>query len=188
MGVSLVAYPFLAKKIPRRKIFIASLALPVLGFLLMFVISMTTKNIYYILPAVLVTVLGFGCISILSSVFLVDTVEYGEWKLGYRSENIIFSMLTLMGKFSTAFSGLLTGWGLQLAGYVSTREEVIGISEPLITQQPESVALALNILMFAVPPVILLAALALYLRKYKLHGDFLSRIEEENAAKRMAEA
>jgi len=186
MGISLLSYPFLAKKISRRKIFIGSLILPIVGYSLMFLVSMVSNSVNALLPVVLVLVSGYGCISILSSVFMVDTVEYGEWKLGYRSETIIFSLLTLMGKFSNAIAGLLTGWGLQLGGYRSTIEDTMGFAGEAgaIPYQPEGVTTALYILMFAVPPLILGAALLLYLKKYKLHGAFLDQITDELKAKR----
>ena len=186
MAVSLLAYPFLVKKFTRRKIFIASLILPIVGYTLMFVVSMLTKRIEFLLPVAFVLVSGYGCISILSSVFLADTVDYGEWKFGYRSENIIFSVLTLMGKFSGAISALLTGWGMQAGGYKPTAEETLGIAaEAAITQQPESVTTALTILMFAVPPLILMGALLLFVKKYHLHGAFLEKVQGELAQMRV---
>ncbi|MCL2107132.1 MAG: glycoside-pentoside-hexuronide (GPH):cation symporter [Oscillospiraceae bacterium] len=186
MGIGLLSYTFLAKKLSRRRIFIFSLASPIAGYLLMYLISTLSKNVYVMLPAVILTVGGFGFLGILSSVFMVDTVDYGEWKLGCRSENINFSMLTLIGKFAGAIAGLLTGWGLQLGGYVSTREDIMGLagSAASIPAQPASVSAALNILMFAVPPFILAAALLLYLKGYKLHGKFMEQITGELAEKR----
>jgi len=187
MGIGLLSYTFLAKKISRRNIFIASLGMPAIGYLLMFAISMLTKNVYFMLPAVVLTVSGFGFIGIFTSVFMVDVVEYGEWKLGERGENIIFSLLTFIGKFSGAIASLITMSSLQLAGYISTKEDILG-SADVITPQPESVGLALNILMFAIPPLILLAALVLYLRKYKLYGDFMQGITDTLQRKRQDEA
>ncbi len=186
MGAAMLSYNLLVKALPRRKIFILSMAVPIVGYLLMFAISMRTKNVYFLLPAVVLTVGCFGFTGILSSVFLVDTVEYGEWKLGYRSENIIFSLLTFMGKFSGAIAGLITGLGLQIGGYVSTNEMLLAIAGDAerVTAQPQGVGTALNIMMFAVPPVILLAALLLYLKKYKLHGTFLREITQTLEVKR----
>lgn len=183
MGAALLSYSLLVKKVSRRVIFISSLVVPAAGYLLMFAISMLTANVYFMLPAVIITVGGFGFIGIFTSVFMVDVVDYGEWKQGYRSENIIFSLVTFIGKFSGAFASLITMGVLGLAGYVSTREDLMGDAS-IITPQPESVGLALNILMFAVPPMILLLALWLYLKKYKLHGGYMRKITDELRAKR----
>ena len=183
MGAGLLSYSLLVKKFSRRAIFITSLTLSITGYLLMFAISMLTKNVNFLLPAVVIMVAGFGYIGIFTSVFMVDVVEYGEWKQGYRSENILFSLVTFMGKFSGAFASLITMGVLALAGYVSTKEDLMG-DATVITAQPESVNFALHILMFAVPPLILLTALWLYLKKYKLHGAYMQKITDELAAKR----
>ena len=49
---------------------------------------------------------------------LCDAVDYGEYKVGKRSESIIFSMQTFIVKFATAFSGLIVGIGLNIINYV----------------------------------------------------------------------
>jgi len=186
MGIALLSYSFLVKKFSHRAVFIVSLSMPIVGYLVMFAISMLTKNVNFMLPAVVFTVGGFGFLGILSSIFMVDVVDYGEWKQGYRSENIIFSLLTFMGKFSNAVASLITMGTLFFAGYISTKEDLLGSADAAaaIPWQPPAVSLALNILMFAVPPVILLTALWLYLKKYKLHGTYMQNITETLEAKR----
>jgi len=188
MGVALLSYSLLVKKISRRALFIISLAMPAAGYLVMFTISMLTKNVNFMLPAVVFTVGGFGFIGIFTSIFMVDVVDYGEWKQGYRSENIIFSLLTFIGKFSNAIASLITMGTLYFAGYISTKEDLMGNAgtAAAIPWQPPAVSLALNILMFAVPPVILLLALTLYLKKYKLHGAYMEEIKAGLEAKREA--
>jgi len=189
MAIALLSYSFLVKKFSRRAIFIAALSTPIAGYLTMFVISMFTKNVNFMLPAVIFTVGGFGFLGIFSSIFMVDVVDYGEWKQGYRSENIVFSLLTFMGKFSNAIASLITMGTLFFAGYISTKEDLLGSAEAAmqIPWQPPAVSLALNILMFAVPPVILLIALTLYLKKYKLHGGYMEEIQGALEAKRNPE-
>ena len=190
MGIALLLYSFLAKKISRRAIFLLSMILPAAGYPVMFVIAQLAPTPYWMLPLVLTTVGGFGFQGIIHSIFMVDTVEYGEWKQGYRSENLVFSLLTLIGKFSGAFAALITMGALHFAGYVSTREggilgELAAETAEVITQ-PASVNITLSLLMFVVPPFILVLALWLYLKKYKLQGEFLEKISRELEEKRVA--
>jgi len=185
MGIAMASYPFLARKISRRKIFLIACIVPLAGYVVMFLIATFGNNPFWMLPTVLTTVGGFGFFGILTSIFMVDTVEYGEWKLGYRSENLIFSLLTLIGKFSGALATLIFLGALHFAGYVETRDGMFAGADAIAqTVQPATVNVALNILMFAVPPVILGLALWLYLKKYKLHGNFLAQITQELAEKR----
>jgi len=184
MAIAMLSYPFLARKISRRKIFITGCVVPLVGYVLMAALALT-GNPMLMLPVVLFTVGGFGFFGILTSIFMVDAVEYGQWKLGYRSENLIFSLLTLIGKFSGALATLIFLGAMQLAGYVSTTYGMFAEAAVVAqTVQPPAVNVVLNVLMFAVPPVILGAALLLYLKKYRLHGEFMVRITRELEAKR----
>jgi len=184
MAIAMLSYPLLARKISRRKIFIGACIVPLVGYVLLALISMG-NNPFMMLPVVLFTVGGFGFFGILTSIFMVDAVEYGQWKLGYRSENLIFSLLTLIGKFSGAIATLIFLGGMHLAGYVETQDGMFASADVIArTVQPPAVNLVLTILMFAVPPIILGAALLLYLKKYKLHGKFLAQITQELEEKR----
>lgn len=196
LAVGLIGYPFLAKKVSRRKIFIVSMILPAVGFLIMLVVSFfirsmeASKAILILGVPALIFCSGFGAITVLTTVMLVDTVDYGEWKLGYRSESIIFSMQTFMVKFATAFGGLITGWGLTAGGFVEvttvqklneTAEEAERALQFALSQQTNlpGVETALNIMMFIVPPVLLTLALVLYVTKYKLNGKYMNQILED---------
>ena len=62
---------------------------------------------------------------------LCDAVDYGEYKVGKRSESIIFSMQTFIVKFATAFSGLIVGIAAMFAyNYLVVRvDKVVGQME-----------------------------------------------------------
>ena len=63
-------------------------------------------------------------------------------------------------KFGTALAGFLSGLTLTLVGYVPN------------VQQSEGTLLGLRIVMFVVSSIILLVMLLLYIKYYKLNGDF----------------
>lgn len=48
-----------------------------------------------------------------------DTVEYGEWKTGVRSEGSIYAVFSFTRKVGQSIGGMLAGVGLGWAGYVS---------------------------------------------------------------------
>ena len=87
-------------------------------------------------------------------------VDYGEYKLGTRSESIVFSMQTMTVKFGSAFAGFLSGLTLTLVGYV-----------PNVAQTEETI-FGLRMVMFVASTVVLLVMLVLYIKYYKLNGDF----------------
>ncbi|WP_082096638.1 MFS transporter [Paenibacillus wulumuqiensis] len=49
---------------------------------------------------------------------LPDTVEYSEWKTGHRTEGLIYGIFSFGQKLSIAISGALSGYILQVTGYV----------------------------------------------------------------------
>ena len=111
--------------------------------------------------------LGFAFSSASTTVMLCDAVDYGEYKVGKRSESIVFSMQTFIVKFSTAFSGLIVGIGLNLINYV-----------PNATQTAETI-LGMKIIMFVIPSILMMACLVVYLKYYKLNGEYKENILKE---------
>ena len=65
-------------------------------------------NMLFIGTAGILMFLGQAFIQILMLMFLADTVEYGQWKLGKRNESVTFSLqpfINKMGEPSPADSG-----------------------------------------------------------------------------------
>ena len=48
-----------------------------------------------------------------------DTVEYGEWKTGVRSEGIIYALFSFTRKTGQAVGGALAAFALSWGGYVA---------------------------------------------------------------------
>ena len=108
--------------------------------------------------------LGFALSSASTTVMLCDAVDYGEYKIGKRSESIIFSMQTFIVKFATAFSGLIVGIGLNIINYV-----------PNAIQSTQTI-MGMKFIMFVVPSFLMLICLGVYMKFYKLNGDFMNNI------------
>lgn len=52
---------------------------------------------------------GQGAIQLLMVMFIADSVEYGEWKLGRRNESVTFSLQPFIYKFSNAIASGVVG-------------------------------------------------------------------------------
>ncbi|WP_017470399.1 MFS transporter [Amphibacillus jilinensis] len=63
---------------------------------------------------------GVGSAPMLAATFamLGDTVDYGEWKTGVRSEGLTFSAATFGEKVGTGLGGMLLGVMMGIGGYV----------------------------------------------------------------------
>ncbi len=155
--LAMAIFPKIAQYVKRRTLFIAGGVCPLIGFVAMFIIGLCfNNNLIMIMVAGVVLFLGFGFGQVLATVMLADTVDYGEKKLGYRSESIVFSMQPLMVKFATAVQGLITGIGLSLIGYQENQQQSIQTLQ------------GMRVIMFAVPAVLIGASLSVYLRAYRL--------------------
>lgn len=81
-----------------------------------------------------------------------DTVEYGEWKTGVRSEGIIYSLFSFTRKTGQAIGGALAGYAIAWGGYdghaaQQSSQAVLGIqiAAGLI---PAVLAIAAGVIMF----------------------------------------
>ncbi len=175
--LAMLVFPPFAKAMSRRRVFILSTLLPILGYVALYVVGKTLgNNIAMMAVAGVVLFFGFGFSLVLTSVMLADAVDYGEWKLGVRSESIVFSMQTFMVKFAMAIAGLVTGVGLAAFGFVAN------------ARQSASSLTGIRVLMFGAPVALLLASLGIYLKGYRLNGEYFQRVKDELAARRAERA
>lgn len=66
---------------------------------------------------------GFGAFGVLIWSMVPDTVEYGAWKTGVRSEAAAFGITLFVQKLSIGTAGLLIGLVLEAIGYSTAPEE-----------------------------------------------------------------
>ncbi|MCM3781544.1 MFS transporter [Neobacillus mesonae] len=99
---------------------------------------------------------------------LADTIEYGEWKSGIRSEGLVYSAGSFGTKVGSGLGGAIVGWSLALGGYVGTA----GV-------QSDS-ALQMIKVMYLYSPLVISALTLLILIFYKLDKKFPMIIEELN--------
>ena len=186
MGLGLVIYPFVCKRFSRKGLFVFSTVMPAAGFVLMFVISFFFKEygfaFYAFSATAILFCIGFGFLNVLLTVIIADCVDYDEWIRGRRNESVVFSMQTFLVKFATALSGLITGIGLKLGGYTGNSFASGTVQMAAI---PASLNVALNIMMFALPPIFFLSACLILVKKFKLFDNkFMEKIVNEIVLKR----
>lgn len=117
-GAALLAIPFwayAALKIGKRNSWMASMALLLVGFLVFYFYPITLLN-------ELLFVLGFigignGATGVLFWSMLPDTIEYGEWKTGVRTESSLYGFMTFAQKGAIAFAAILLGMALTQIGF-----------------------------------------------------------------------
>ena len=67
--------------------------------------------------------LGFSAQWVFPWSMIPDVVEYGEWDTGERHEGVYYGVLAFMGKFTGALGIAMSGWALELYGYIPDVEQ-----------------------------------------------------------------
>ena len=111
----MLLYPLLRKFFTNTKIFYISLTMGIIGYAVLLGLTFTNMNNVYILfiPAFLIFATS-GLMNILTTVFLANTVDYGELKNNRRDESVIFSMQTFVVKLASGIAVFMTSICLQL--------------------------------------------------------------------------
>ena len=126
-------------------------------------------------PGVMIFVAN-GILTVLTTVFLANTVDYGEVKTGHREESVIFSMQTFVVKAASGLAVFITGVSLDMIGLTSKD----GLGEGMSTFG--SPLLGLRLLMTILPIIGLVLALVLFTRKF-----ILTDIKAEQIRKQLEE-
>ena len=131
-GTAFLAIPFWAYaaiKIGKRNSWMIAMSLLLIGFVIFYVYPISTLN-------ELLIILGFigignGATGVLFWSMLPDTIEYGEWKTGIRTESSLYGFMTFAQKGAIAFAALLLGVALTQIGFepnqVQSEETLSGL-------------------------------------------------------------
>ena len=166
--LSMVSLPLLRRRWGSKQILAGALGITIAGYLALFALSMTgVKAVAPLAATAFVIYIGFGLATVLTTVFLADTVDYGEYKTGQRNESVVFSMQTFVVKLASAVSVLIAGVGIDLIGLDDT-----------VAVQSAGTLLGLRLLMVALPVAGLLFSIVYFMKKYRLTEAENARIGE----------
>ena len=168
--LSLHFWAYLALKIGKRETWLISMTIAFIGLLLFFYYPIASLNELLILLALIGV--GNGAGGVLFWSMLPDTVEYGEWKSGIRTESSLYGFMTFAQKSSIAVAALILGFLLSGIGF-----------EPNQIQSEETIS-GMKFMMSWIPIcgiTISLVLMYFYPISTKFHGELLQRIKERNA-------
>ena len=177
----MILYPLMRKReFPNERIFTLSIWTAVSGYIIMLVLCLSGLyrhlSLLYV-PAVLVFAAN-GILSVLTTVFLANSVDYGELKTGRRDESMIFSTQTFVVKTASGLAVFITGAGLDLIGLTGNAEEV-----GEIVPQTASALMGLRLMITLLPLLGLVAAFLFFRKRFSLTDGKMTEIAEELKAK-----
>lgn len=123
-GANLLAIPiwaFLAIKIGKKNTWMTSMAFLFVGFLIFYFYPISELNeLLYILGFI-----GFanGATGVLFWSMLPDTIEYGEWRTGIRTESSLYGFMTFAQKGAIAIAIAILGTVLTKIGFEPNEEQ-----------------------------------------------------------------
>lgn len=172
--IFMMLVPAFRKKADKLRLFSIGILVQILGFaiLLGFAFSGIYKGSWGILmlPGIMVYA-GYGVLNVLLTIFLSDSVDYGELKNGTREESVIFSMQTFTVKLASGVAAFLSGVAI----------DMIGLDTEAAAQSAATLN-GLRIWMTIPCAVILIAAFLVFKRFYRLDDSRMAEISRKISA------
>jgi glucuronide carrier protein len=134
-----------------------------------------------VLALVFLAVKGVGA-SLINTVMFgleADTVEYGEWKSGRRSEGATYAIFSFTRKVTQSIGGAVGAWALAFGGYLSA-----SATNPN-PAQPDSAIWAIRFTIGLLPALCAIVAMLIFW-KYPLTDSLFDTIRNENEARKIA--
>ena len=162
--IGYATFPILAKRMKRRTLYGLATALILAGYAVFFFSPM---NMIPIGIAGLLLFLGQSWVTLLMLVFLTDTIEYGQWKLGRRNVAVTFALQPFINKVGAALATQIVSVAVIISGVNSAAT-------------PDDVTpgglLIIKIAMLILPPILIIVGYLIYRAKYRIDEEMYATL------------
>lgn len=170
----MILFPLLRKFMNTMKIFYVSFSMAFIGYLVLLGIAFSgSTNVNLLLIPAFLIMSAIGMLNVIVTVFLANTVDYGELKNNRRDESVIFSMQTFVYKLASGVAALVASIVIQVFHIKS--DETAAVLTAVDTQS----RMGLRMCMTIIPIVVLLIGLVVFKKNYILTDEKLEEIAEE---------
>lgn len=166
-ALGLFLLPALSKKFTRRRVIQGAMIMSIFGYLGMFLFGPLLNVFILFMICGLIGCMGIGCIFVAQTVMLADIVDYGEFKLRYRSDSIVFSMKGFLQKLAYTIQSIIIALGFMVSKYDGNTQ----MQSPLAKN-------TICVMMFVIPPILVALSLFVFTKKYKLHGKLSDEVNK----------
>jgi len=184
----MILFPLLRKAFTTLKIFYICVFAEIIGYivLLVMVLSGVTNVFAFFVPGFFI-MSGFGLLNVVVTVFLANTVDYGELKNNRRDESVIFSMQTFVVKLASGIAALVASICLAVFNIQADSTSALdsqGLVQKMYTLGETQVidnssVMGLRAVMTVGPIAVLVIAYFIFSKKYILTDEKLREIGEE---------
>ena len=169
--IVIVLTPILSNKFGFLKVMRATTLIGMIGYIIRI---LAPTNMGLLFGSNILAMMGFYTMFSFAGTFVIDCIDYGEWKTGQRNEGTIACAQSVTAKIGTAVGVGLIGLLMGLSGY-----------DGALTVQPDS-ANTMIIMLFSVVPAIFCLIQLILLHLYDLdkiqpqiHADLEKRRNAE---------
>jgi melibiose permease/lactose/raffinose/galactose permease len=171
LGVSqitaLLVFPLFRKRFQRNHLYAGATIFVVAGYLIFFFSPM---NMLFIGAAGVLIFVGQAFIQLLMLVFLMDTIEYGQWKLGRRNESVTFAVQPFIYKIGGAVGNGIVSVTVIIAGINAAKTPADVTSNGLLIMKSA---------MLFLPLILIVAGYLVYRAKFKIDKAMFDKIVTE---------
>ncbi len=170
----MILFPVLRKFMNTMKIFYVSFGMAFAGYIILLGITFTgIDNVYFLLVPAYLIMSAIGMMNVIVTIFLANTVDYGEWKNKRRDESVIFSMQTFVVKLASGISALAAS--VVIAVFHINKDE----TAQALTTISTSGRMGLRMCMTLIPIAVLFVGLIVFKKKYILTEEKTREIEKQ---------
>lgn len=112
--IVIMIMPVLSKKFGFLRVIRVTTLIGMFGYLIRLV---NYKNVALLFVSNVISMMGFYTMFAFAATFVIDCIDYGEWKNGTRSEGTISCAQSVMAKIGTAVGAGVIGVLMGLSGY-----------------------------------------------------------------------
>ena len=197
---ALMLFPVFRKKFTRKQLYIGAMVSVTAAYLIFF---LSFENIVLVLVAGLALFFAQAIIQLLMLLFLADSIEYGEWKLGKRSEAASFAVQPFVNQIGGAISKGVLSFTLIVSGINAVANKIEAssvagdpeankaIAEEIIAAMPASSIWIMKLGMMIFPLICILVGFVLYMKKFKIdepfYNEILRDLDERNGTANLKE-
>ena len=173
----MIFYPLLRKAAENVRIFYICIASAMIGYACLFAITFTSMKSVFVLfiPGFFIFAAN-GVLQVLTTVFLANSVDYGELKNARRDESVIFSMQTFVVKLASGVAAFIASICLSLNHLKNEEVTEAAKSIDFSLQVDASSRLGLRMTMTILPVIGLFAAVIYFRRKFILDEKKMEEI------------
>ena len=179
----MVLYPVLrnAVKLSNTRIFYICLGMSIVGYAVLLGLTFIGMgNVFVLFVPAFFIFAASGLLNILTTVFLANTVDYGELKNGSRDESVIFSMQTFVVKLASGIAAFIVSLCLSINNLksgteVSEADKAVDWSLKVAASSKTGLRMTMTI----IPIIGLLAAILWFRKKYRRTDEKVGEIAEQ---------